>query len=243
MIHGRTITFTKESETNPLVRIELEGTEISNSHSFPIHVNAAIGGRGNAIMALNDVTGATGISKTIVSKMGDNTPFNYGEVLDFDGHANVHSSSTTKSTLISQGNIGSNVQTMNTNTPKTKITMTIKNYLFATLLVIISYTFSSCSSDNEDDLLPKDERCGEQAATLSGDIIPIINQNCAVSGCHVSGTSRVNFTIEENIISRANTIRSYTESSFMPPSASGKQLSDKEKDLIFCWVDQGALDN
>lgn len=120
--------------------------------------------------------------------------------------------------------------------------MSIKNYLSAAILVFLSITSFSCSSENEDDLLPK-ERCEEQAATLSGDIIPIINQNCAVSGCHVSGTNRVDFSITVNIISRADQIKNFTQNNLMPPKASGKQLSDTEKELIYCWVDQGALDN
>ena len=124
-----------------------------------------------------------------------------------------------------------------------KTIMAIKNHLLATLLVMLSCFSFSCSNENEEDLLPKDDRCEDQTVTLSGDIIPIINQNCAVSGCHVSGTGRVNFSLEENIIAKARQIRSFTESSFMPPQASGKKLSDVEKELIFCWVERGALDN
>lgn len=106
MIQG-TITFTKESETSTLIRIELEGTEAGNSHPAHIHHNVASEGGGIAI-GLNNVDGATRVSETTVTQTGDGTAINYEELLNFDGHANVHLSSTAMSTLIAQGNIGNN---------------------------------------------------------------------------------------------------------------------------------------
>ncbi|MEX0882222.1 MAG: 2-polyprenyl-6-methoxyphenol hydroxylase [Cyclobacteriaceae bacterium] len=108
---------------------------------------------------------------------------------------------------------------------------------------MFSFSILSCSSENEEDLLPEDERCGEQSASLSDDVIPIINQNCAVSGCHVSGSQRVNLSVKENILQYANQIRNFTQSGFMPFQGSGISLSDSEKETIFCWVENGALDN
>lgn len=122
--------------------------------------------------------------------------------------------------------------------------MAIKNYLLPCFLVILSYSFQACTSENEEDIVPDDEeeRCVESVSLLN-DIIPIINQNCALSGCHVSGTNRVNLTVNENIIQYANQIKNFTQSSYMPPESSEKQLSESQKESIFCWVDQGALDN
>ncbi|WP_235954614.1 2-polyprenyl-6-methoxyphenol hydroxylase [Cyclobacterium salsum] len=122
--------------------------------------------------------------------------------------------------------------------------MTIKNYLLPGFLVILSYSFQACTSENEEDIEPDDqeERCVE-SVSLSNDIIPIINQNCAISGCHVSGTNRVNLTLKENILQHAEQIKNFTQSDYMPPEGSGKQLSESQKESIFCWVDQGALDN
>lgn len=108
MIKG-TITFTKKSETSTLIRIELESTEAGNTHPAHIHNNSASDGGGIAI-GLNDVDGASGISETTVTQTGDGTTINYEGLLNFDGHANVHLSSSAMSTLIAQGNIGSNFQ-------------------------------------------------------------------------------------------------------------------------------------
>ncbi|MEX2594370.1 MAG: 2-polyprenyl-6-methoxyphenol hydroxylase [Anditalea sp.] len=100
-----------------------------------------------------------------------------------------------------------------------------------------------CNSENEEDLLPEEEKCRDNTATLSGAVSTIIGTNCAVPGCHVSGTGRVNFTVKENIIQNAAQIRSFTQNEIMPPPQSGRTLSEKQKDDIFCWVENGAQDN
>lgn len=78
---------------------------------------------------------------------------------------------------------------------------------------------------------------------LQEDIIPIINTNCAVSGCHDGGNGLPNFTNKTNIINNAEKIKTRTGNNTMPPSSSGKTLTDEEIALIACWVDDGAIDN
>lgn len=123
--------------------------------------------------------------------------------------------------------------------------ITIKNYLLPALLVLLAFTLLACSSENEEDILPDpgDERCGNTTVSLSNNIIPIINQNCAISGCHVSGTGRLDLSVRGNIIQSASQIRNFTQSGFMPPQRSGKALTDAQKETIYCWVENGALDN
>jgi hypothetical protein len=101
-----------------------------------------------------------------------------------------------------------------------------------------------CSSENEEDLQPSNnDRCKENTATLSENIIPIINQSCAISGCHVSGTGRVDLSVKENIIQNATQIRTFTQSGFMPPADSGRTLTAAQKENIYCCVENGAQDN
>ena len=71
----------------------------------------------------------------------------------------------------------------------------------------------------------------------------IISSNCAISGCHngSNGTSR-NFTIFNNVQSKADGIKARTQSGSMPPPASGS-LTQEQIRLIACWVDDGALNN
>ncbi len=71
----------------------------------------------------------------------------------------------------------------------------------------------------------------------------IITSNCAISGCHNGSNSLPNFSVLSNVQSRASNIRSRTQNGSMPPASSGRTLSQEQKDLIACWVDDGALDN
>ncbi|MDN3667780.1 2-polyprenyl-6-methoxyphenol hydroxylase [Echinicola jeungdonensis] len=122
--------------------------------------------------------------------------------------------------------------------------MKLMKYLMVFMLLVFA---GACSSENEEDINPGNgngDPCENNNATLSGDVLAIINANCAVSGCHVpGGTGTVDFTVKENIIQNATTIRTYTQSGFMPPPEANNTLSEQEKDDIYCWVANGAQDN
>jgi hypothetical protein len=102
-----TITFTKQDEGATLVRIVLEGTNPGNSHPTHIHANSASQG-GPIMINLSNVDGESGISETVVSQLDNGTAIDYEGLLNFNGHANVHLSPAAMSTLIAQGDIGSN---------------------------------------------------------------------------------------------------------------------------------------
>ena len=118
----------------------------------------------------------------------------------------------------------------------------MKTLIYIMLGMAIS-TLLACNSENEEDLKPDDDVCMDNTPTLSGSISTIINTNCAVPGCHVSGTGRANFTVKENIIQHAFQIRTFTQNGIMPPPNSGRMLTAKQKQDIFCWVENGAQDN
>jgi uncharacterized protein YqfB (UPF0267 family) len=68
----------------------------------------------------------------------------------------------------------------------------------------------------------------------------IISTNCAISGCHVAGTGRANFTDFDIIKARAGQIKTRTGNKSMPL---GGSLTDAEIKQIACWVDAGAPNN
>lgn len=76
--------------------------------------------------------------------------------------------------------------------------------------------------------------------SLSSDIEPIVQSNCAIPNCHVSGGRSPNLSSKTSILSNANSIRSEVVSGSMPR---GRTLSQSQIDLIRCWVDNGAQDN
>lgn len=113
-------------------------------------------------------------------------------------------------------------------------------------LTIALAVFIACSSESEDTLPqppPPTQDCESKNISLTQDVLPIIQQNCAVSGCHVAGTGRVDFTVRANIIQNAALIRTNTQSGFMPLAGSGFFLTNQQKETIACWVQNGAKDN
>lgn len=108
------------------------------------------------------------------------------------------------------------------------------------LLLLSGFFLFGCAMDNEEELANK-MPCGE--VSFATDIQPIIQTNCAVSGCHVPGTGLPDYTDKQVIFSLANKIKTYTSQRIMPPADSGIILTQEEIDLIACWVDDGAQDN
>ncbi|HNP16859.1 MAG TPA: hypothetical protein PKL31_00390 [Fulvivirga sp.] len=76
--------------------------------------------------------------------------------------------------------------------------------------------------------------------SFSTQIQSIITTNCTLVTCHDGNNSLPDFTKFENIKSRAADIKSRTQSGNMPKN---RTLSQQEKDLIACWVEDGALNN
>ena len=70
-------------------------------------------------------------------------------------------------------------------------------------------------------------------------IAPIIQKNCAISGCH-NGTQFPDFRVFQNIRENADRIKTQTASRRMPLQGA---LTQAEINDIACWVDDGAPDN
>lgn len=85
-----------------------------------------------------------------------------------------------------------------------------------------------------------------QVQVLSGvsyqnSVKSIIDNNCSVSGCHGQNSAIPNFSTIAGVQARAQSIKSHVINGTMPPSPSS--ISQANKDLIACWVDDGALNN
>lgn len=83
----------------------------------------------------------------------------------------------------------------------------------------------------------------DASISFSADIEPLIQNNCAVSGCHVEGTGRQVFTSYSNIEANASNIRQRVDTGVMPPANSGYDLTRQQRDDIVCWIDAGAKNN
>lgn len=75
--------------------------------------------------------------------------------------------------------------------------------------------------------------------SLTSDVKPIIEAKCAISNCH-NGSQSPNLTEDKGIIDNAQRIKSATQSGLMPKVGT---ISETQKTLIACWVDDGAKSN
>lgn len=81
---------------------------------------------------------------------------------------------------------------------------------------------------------------GETGVSYQNDIKPIISANCAITGCHVSGSQSPNLSVLANVQSNASRIKTRTGNRTMPM---GGSLTQTQINLIACWVDDGAKNN
>lgn len=105
-----TAIFEELEDGSILVTLELTGTESGAEHPAHIHANTVVEGGGIDI-PLNPVDGSTGRSETQVNSLSSGTPVTYNELINYDGHVNVHLSGDDLATVITRGNIGGNAFT------------------------------------------------------------------------------------------------------------------------------------
>ena len=97
-------------------------------------------------------------------------------------------------------------------------------------MLVISVFIWSCSKTNTSPSYTPD--CTGAAKSFSSDVRPLIQSSC--SGCHS------NFSGYSQISGSKASIRSRIVSGSMPQ---GGSLSDAQKNIIVCWIDNGAPNN
>lgn len=102
------VMFERRMNGEALATIKLNGTPDGGMHPAHIHAGSVAEAPGFIIFTFKSVNGTTGMSKTNVSMLDDNSPFDYEDVLGVDGYVNVHLSADDLGTLVAQGNIGAN---------------------------------------------------------------------------------------------------------------------------------------
>ena len=107
-----TAKFIEYSDNSITVELDLQNTPADGQHPAHIHFNTAVEGGGVAL-TLGTIDGTTGKSSINFSELNDGTSISYDELLDYDGHINVHLSSDDLSTIVAQGDIGQNAFTGN----------------------------------------------------------------------------------------------------------------------------------
>jgi hypothetical protein len=107
-------------------------------------------------------------------------------------------------------------------------------------------TFSSLSTGEHDLVVTDATGCTinqtvkiTSGVSFSTSVSPIISSKCATSSCH-GGTQFPDLRVFKHIQDNAGNIKTLTANGSMPK---GGSLTQAEKDLIACWVDDGALNN
>ena len=110
------------------------------------------------------------------------------------------------------------------------------------LIVFSLVALLGCTSDNFEEFYNINDECSELGTSFQNDIQPIISTNCAISGCHVTGTGLPPWQTYNQISARAEDI-AIRITIDMPPSVSGKSLTATEIAQIQCWAEAGTPNN
>lgn len=103
-----TASFFERKNGEALVVLDIANTPAGGMHPAHIHMGSVANAPGSILLTFNPVNGDTGMSKTNVSKLDDQTSFGYNQVLSVDGYLNVHLSAEDLGTIVAQGNVGVN---------------------------------------------------------------------------------------------------------------------------------------
>jgi uncharacterized membrane protein len=88
--------------------------------------------------------------------------------------------------------------------------------------------------------------CNEEVS-YSQDVVPIIMNSCAVSGCHTSSSAAngiVLETYEQLFVLREDVLKTVRHEAGVTAMPIGSdQLAAEQIQKMACWIEQGALDN
>ncbi len=121
--------------------------------------------------------------------------------------------------------------------------MTVKKIIPYIIVLMAATIWASC--DKGEGANPEPDPIPPCRANYASDIKTIVQAKCAISGCHDGNSAVVAFTTYAPLKERADNgrIKSYLfELKIMPP-ASATQLTEDEKKLMQCWLDNGAPEN
>ncbi|WP_430468565.1 hypothetical protein [Winogradskyella ouciana] len=103
-----TATFEERVNGEALATLDIINSVDGEMHPAHIHAGSVATAPGAILFTFNSVDGTTGVSKTNVSALDDDTAFGYDDVLTVDGYINVHFNAANLATLVAQGDIGIN---------------------------------------------------------------------------------------------------------------------------------------
>lgn len=118
------------------------------------------------------------------------------------------------------------------------------------LLIVVSLILVQCKKERAPDggTLTEDD-CRNRDISFSADVLPIMQNSCALSGCHGNGSSIAGVSLEghSGVSSAANAANFLGaikhEAGFANMPAGASKLSQNDIDLIECWILNGKQNN
>lgn len=109
----------------------------------------------------------------------------------------------------------------------------------------LSFSFTSCYYDNEEDLYPGGTTCDTTNVTYSANVAPVFAAQC--NACHSGGAPAANIATDNHASVKANISRikgaiNHT-SGFSPMPQGGNKLTDCELKKIDAWINKGMPNN
>lgn len=102
------ITFKEKTDGTVTADVSLSGTEGEIEHPVHLHLGSIASPDADVAALLNPVIGSSGVSKTQLTSLADETPITYQQLLDLEACIKVHlsASGTNKNIILAAGNIG-----------------------------------------------------------------------------------------------------------------------------------------
>ncbi|RAW01233.1 hypothetical protein [Pseudochryseolinea flava] len=117
---------------------------------------------------------------------------------------------------------------------------------FSIFLFVITILFNVLYGCVSHDLAgPFVVECTEEVLRYEVDIVPIINANCAISGCHDGSNSLPDWTDHETLAGEGAEVQRRITLPLNDPAKMPRvgSITAEERQKLFCWIEQGALDN
>lgn len=114
-------------------------------------------------------------------------------------------------------------------------------------LALMAMALTGCYYDNEEELYQyyySDNQCDTSNVTFNQDVFPIIQGNCATTGCHEAGGTGngifENYAGLKAKVDNGSFLTRVIQQRTMPPSA---PLNDCQVNMLTAWLNAGAPNN
>lgn len=109
-------------------------------------------------------------------------------------------------------------------------------------LLLGSFVLGGCYYDNEEELYsatPTDTAAISYAAIIQ----PMIAQNCAISGCHVTNAQLPDLSSYAGVLANKDRVKARAVDGAPTPMPAAGLMSAENRNKLGTWIDRGARNN